>query len=112
MSDSQHIDSAMLDQLKELLEDRFSELVTRFVDDGSNRMALLKSALPSTNFDVIYAEAHGLKGSSRNIGAGPLGELCAQLESLGKAQSSEGMEQIFAAIEQEFAVVCETLKAY
>jgi len=111
MSGAQHIDLAMLDQLKELLEDRFPELVERFVDDGGGRMALIAKAVPAENFDVIYAEAHGLKGSSRNIGAGPLGDICAELEVLGKNQTPDGMQQLFADIEQEFAAVCDVLKS-
>ncbi len=105
-----HIDAAMIEQLKELLEDRFSELVERFVVDGGARMTLLKTAVSSQDFDVVYAEAHGLKGSSRNVGAGSLGDLCATLEAQGKAANGEGMAPLFAAIEQEFAAVCQALQ--
>lgn len=112
MSSEQHIDSAMIQQLRELLEDRFGELVARFVSDGQRRINLLKEAMEGRQFDVIFAEAHGLKGSSRNVGAGPLGDLCAKLEAQGKvACPADDMEQLFAAIEQEFAAVCSALKS-
>lgn len=106
----QHLNSAMIEQLRELLEDRFDELVDRFVTDGQARVDLLKEASSSLNFDVVYTEAHGLKGSSRNVGADPLGDLCAKLEAQGKAANGEGLEQLFAAIEQEFAAVCTALR--
>lgn len=111
MSSSDKVDTAMLEQLKELLGDRFVELVDRFVEDGGRRMGLLQQAVPSREFQVIHAEAHGLKGSSRNIGANPLGDLCANLEDKGRTGDESEVDTIFAAIEQEFAAVCEHLKS-
>lgn len=106
------IDSAMLGQLQDLLGDRFSELVERFIADGSRRVELLRAAIPNRDFDVIHAEAHGLKGSSRNIGANDLGGVCAELEQQGRTANGDGLETLFAAVEQEFAAVCEALQAY
>lgn len=106
------VDQAMLAQLQELLADRFSELVERFITDGGKRVDLLREAIPLKDFDVIHAEAHGLKGSSRNIGANILGEVCGQLEQQGRHQSDENLETLFAAVEQEFAAVCDVLSSY
>ena len=111
MSDVQHIDAAMIEQLRELLGERFGELVERFVSDGNRRLQLLQSAVADLNFEVIHAEAHGLKGSSRNLGAGPLGDYCQQLENDGKNKNSPSLEQTLAAVEQEFAAVVAQLKS-
>lgn len=104
------IDAAMLAQLKELLGERYSELVERFVQDGERRIGLLRVAVTAQNFDVIHAEAHGLKGSSRNIGANPLGVVCGDLEQMGREKNAAGLETLFAAVEQEFAAVCAELQ--
>jgi HPt (histidine-containing phosphotransfer) domain-containing protein len=106
------VDAAMMDQLKDLLEDRFGELIERFISDGAKRILLIKQALPSLNFVVIYAEAHGLKGSSRNIGANPLGDACDLLEEKGRKKNGEDIEALFAEVEQEFAAVCDVLSTY
>lgn len=106
------IDAAMVAQLKDLLGERFAELVDRFIQDGERRMGLLRDALASPDFVVIHAEAHGLKGSSRNIGANHLGSLCSELEQQGKEGRAEGMATLFAALEQEFAAVCAELRSY
>ncbi len=106
------IDTAMISQLQELLADRFAELVERFVTDGNKRMDLLRVAVPARDFEVIHAEAHGLKGSSRNIGANILGGVCGDLENLGRIGSDEAIETLFAAVEQEFAAVCGILNSY
>lgn len=112
MATSARIDSAMMAQLQELLGERFGELVERFIQDGERRLSLLRSAVVQPDFDVVHAEAHGLKGSSRNIGANDLGTLCGELEQLGKVRSAKTMPTLFAAIEQEFAAVCAELKTY
>lgn len=109
---SARIDAAMMAQLKDLLGERFSELVERFVQDGQRRMNLLRQALAGQDFVAIHAEAHGLKGSSRNIGANHLGSLCGELEQQGKEGRAAGMATLFAALEQEFAAVCDELKRY
>lgn len=109
---SAKIDAAMMRDLKDLLGERFTELVERFVQDGNRRMALLRNALPAQDFDVIHAEAHGLKGSSRNIGANLLGDICGALEQDGRDRKPEKLTTLFAALEQEFAAVCTELRTY
>lgn len=111
-SASASIDAAMMAQLKDLLGERFGELVMRFIEDGERRIGLLRSAVAGRDFVVIHAESHGLKGSSRNIGANTLGGLCGELEQLGKDHCVEGMPTLLAAVEQEFAAVCAELKTY
>lgn len=112
MATSTRIDAAMMAQLQELLGERFGELVERFVQDGERRISLLRSAVAQPDFDVVHAEAHGLKGSSRNIGANDLGVLCGDLEQLGKERRAGPMPTLFAAVEQEFAAVCVELRTY
>lgn len=106
------IDSAMLAQLQELLGERFSELIERFISDGNRRMSLLRDAVPARDFDVIHAEAHGLKGSSRNIGANDLGEVCGELEQRGRDSDVADLDTLFAGVELEYAAVCDVLHSY
>lgn len=110
MASQNKVDAAMLAQLQDLLGERFAELKERFVSDGKRRLELLRGATVSCEFDVIYAEAHGLKGSSRNIGANDLGQVCEQLEEKGRQRDSYGITELFVAVEQEFAAVCEVLR--
>ncbi|WNO07907.1 Hpt domain-containing protein [Teredinibacter sp. KSP-S5-2] len=106
------VDHDMLNSLKELLDEKFSQLIQTYLEDGSRRMELLKEAVADSNFEGIRQEAHGLKGSSRNIGANPIAELCAQLEIMGRDKLGEGIEQQFASVEQEFAAVSSELEKY
>lgn len=112
MVSTHKLDSTTLAQLHELLGERFAELVERFLSDGSKRIAALKGAVEAGDFVSIYAEAHGFKGSSRNIGANDLAQVCELLEEKGRQRDAYGINELFVAVEQEFASVCEQLRAY
>lgn len=109
---SGQVDASMMKQLQELLGGRFTELVDRFIDDGSRRIGLLRGALDEPDFEVIHAQAHGLKGSSRNMGANGLGNICAEMEECGRKGMGEKLPAQFAALEVEFAAVCQSLRRY
>jgi histidine phosphotransfer protein HptB len=104
------VDLTMLAQLHELLGERYVELVSCFCGDGKRRIDLIREAILSFNSEVIYAEAHGLKGTSYNVGANDLAEHCAALELGARQNDHAAITTLFAAMEQEFAAVCIVLK--
>lgn len=106
------VDKMVLAELKELLEDGFPLLVDRFVEDGGVRIAKMDSAIASKDAELLYGEAHGLKGSSRNVGATELAERCAKLEEMGQANNLTNAVSTFLAMKDEFNRACEELKAF
>ncbi len=106
------IDNETLMSLKDLLGDRFTVLIQTYIDDGDRRLSLLRDGVANQDFEVVRQESHGLKGSSRNIGAIGVGECCDKLEVMGRGQVADGLEQIFATVEQDFAATCHLLKEY
>lgn len=108
MTDS--LDLHVISELKDLLDDGFGLLVERFTDDGGQRLSQIGLAIDSQDYATIYAQAHGLKGSSRNIGAEPLAGYCEKLELLGQEQELAGSGELIAAIQAEFVLVTEALK--
>ncbi len=111
MTERPLLDQTMLDSLKDLLGDKFGQLITAFLSDSEARFASLKTALPEPDLTVIKNEAHGVKGSARNIGANPLAEICADIEDQARAGNADGLEQKIAAAERSFAAVSEELRA-
>ncbi len=99
----------VLDELKELLDDGFPMLVERFVDDGQERVDKIMLALDEQDSQLLYTEAHGLKGSSRNMGAGPLADICGQLEAMGHADDLASAKTIVAALKTEFSAACQVI---
>lgn len=106
------VDTAMLEDLRDLLGANFTELVNAFIGDGERRLALMREAVVSNDLNILYEQSHGLKGSCQNIGARQLADACALLEAESRAQKDSNKQQLFAAIEQQFADVAEALKAF
>ena len=105
------IDTAVVLELKSLLADDYNELVERYVEDSGARMQRIADSIASDDMQQLYTEAHGVKGSSQNIGAHKLAEICAVLEKIGLGNDHGDKQQLFAAAQHEFAVVCEYLKS-
>ena len=104
-----HLDTEALDTLKEVMEDEFQLLIDTFIQDSSERLVNLQGALQRDDAEEVRRLAHSFKGSSGNIGAPHLSELCAQVEASGREAQLAGVASTLAAIETEFAAVKEEL---
>lgn len=109
---SESVNTAMLDELKELLEEGFLELVNRFLSDGQDRIEKITAAIKANDSESLYIQAHGLKGSSRNMGADTLADICDQLESMGQSCDIDSPRTIVATLETEFAVAVKIISQY
>lgn len=105
------LDQEMLASLKDLLGEKFEQLVTAFLFDGKQRFARMELAWQKQDLSVIKDESHGVKGSARNIGANSLADVCAEIENQARAGSSDGIEQNLSAAKQLFAAVGEELRS-
>lgn len=104
------LDLENLKFLKELLSERFPELVNTYLTDSCARIEALKVALAQGDLPAATHESHGLKGSSRNIGANPLADLCEIMESQARQGEVIDGQQQLAAIEKNIAAVTSELK--
>jgi len=102
----------VIESLRELLEDGFSELVSTFVSDGERRLDLIRKALADKDLVTVSNEAHGIKGSSQNIGALPLADVASKIESQARDGNAAELEQDFASLLQLFAATVEELRSF
>ena len=65
-------------------EEFMLELLDIFLDDMPKQLALLRKAIESHDTDSAAKTAHRMKGSSGNVGADPLSDLCKQVETSGR----------------------------
>lgn len=105
-------DLEKLKLLKELLAQRFDELVETYLADCAARVAAIARALEVGDLDTVCLQAHGLRGSSRNIGATAVARLCAILEEQSRAGSLLDGQRQLSAIEQGIAVVSAILRSH
>lgn len=97
-----HLDRDVLSTLQEVMEDGYPVLLETFLSDSQERLRQLHKA-DDTN--QLIATAHSLKGSSSNMGAIRLAELCHQLEQRAKELPLGGIEKLVAEIDGELAIV-------
>ena len=101
------IDESTINMLKEVMEDDFATLIETYVGDAPQRLDELRSNIEAP--EKLEKPAHTLKGSSANIGAHALAELCSVLVDQIRANQVVNPEKQLVAIEQEFARVKESL---
>lgn len=97
-----HLDRDVLSALQEVMEDEYPMLLDTFLADSEDRLNVLRKS--GDALDLMNA-AHSFKGSSSNMGAVHLAELCHQLEQRAKKQTLQGIEQLISEIDDEFAFV-------
>ena len=109
MTAEQHLDLDALDELKDVMGDEFSLLISTFVDDSTVRLETIKEAVLSGEPDAIRRTAHSFKGSASNMGAVRLTELCRSLEELGHEGKSEGANSLYEDLVVEYQQVQQAL---
>ena len=85
------IDREIFDSLRELESEQDPHFVKNFfnlyLDAIPKILEQIQYGLSENNAELLESSAHALKSSSLNAGATSLGELCADLEKLARAQN-------------------------
>jgi len=98
-----HLDADVLATLRDIMgEDQFPVLVETYLSDSERRLAGL---LAATEARALRDAAHSFKGSSSNMGAMRLAELCGRLEHLPLEAPAQAVAELRSGIEQEFTAV-------
>jgi len=87
-------------------------LIGVYLDDTREQLAALDRAVGESDEESLLRIAHRLKGSSANLGAVPLAQLCAEAER--RFQSADAMDdltRLLEAIADEFRRVEHALGA-
>jgi len=107
------LDLSVLTGLRQFQEpgkpDLVGELIDLFLEDTAVHLKVLREAVAKKNGKEVRRVAHLLKGSSANIGAGPMAAL---YESLEKTEFTNGdSDSLLLKLEHEFERVNEALTA-
>lgn len=85
------------------------DFVATFRREANQCLAGLRAAIEGEDSRALEQEAHALKGSSRELGAQRLAQVCRQLEELGRAGSTTGAAPLLARAEEEFSLLQRAL---
>ncbi|MCO8163403.1 Hpt domain-containing protein [Pseudomonas sp. 21LCFQ010] len=99
------------------MEDEYLTLIDVFLSDSEQRLALLRQAArnlaggTSPDLTELGLAAHSFKGSSSNMGALRLSELCRQLEEQARRQVLDGLEELVSLIDSEYQAIRQVFNA-
>lgn len=82
MASQPPLDEQHFAELTDLMGDDLAELVHAYLRDSVDRLTQLERAFAGADWEQVRRQAHGLKGSSSNLGAFSLVSCCQQLENL------------------------------
>jgi HPt (histidine-containing phosphotransfer) domain-containing protein len=103
------LDPAVLERLRQLTPpgepDVLSTVLRIFVDEMPKRMAQLHEAWARGDAPGVQRIAHSLKGSSGNVGAGALYEVCRTIDERARANDLSGAAPLRDALDREYAAV-------
>jgi HPt (histidine-containing phosphotransfer) domain-containing protein len=113
--DMTSLDPKYIDQLWQLQATTGQELVSpiidRFLAEAPHRLAELRLALAAQDDRHLTLTAHAFKGSSAQLGARRLAEICQDLETRGHSMEWPGMEEIVDHLQSEIDRIAPLLRA-
>ena len=91
--------------------DFLGEVAQLFLDSAPEMLAQVRDAAKTRDARALQRSAHTLKGSVGNFGAAPTVRAALRLEQMGRAQQLDGVEEAYAALEQEMVRLQPALTA-
>ena len=113
VSSREPLNREIFDQIRELVAEDggLAGLVELFVAQSTKELHRLRAAVAAIDASAVRAVAHSLKGSSGNLGAQVMADLCCQVEEAGLDPNMAGAAELVALLEAEFARLRTTLSA-
>ncbi len=116
MSDESVLNQKALDDIRALQDRGSSDLLTRIISmffaKTPTLMDEIKAGIEQNKPEQLWTSAHALKSSSASVGATRVYDICAQLESMGRAGELESGQGLFELLQQELALANTELKTY
>lgn len=101
------VDLTVLTDLRELDEtgELLTTLITHFLSETPQQVVVMQAAFCRADATTLAEAAHTLKGSSGNLGAGRMQQLCGELQTLGRANDLTTAGDRLARLGAEFTLV-------
>lgn len=103
------LDQDTLRELRSVLGADFLLLVNTWLADSETRLTMLRTAAAAADAAALREAAHSFKGSSLNLGALRLADLCLAMETAARSGALTDVPALLAAIESEYRQVAPEL---
>lgn len=88
-----------------------AELVGLYLADCEAKLSRLVDAAAAAELHQVGRVAHGIKGASAAMGCVQVAQACQQLEELGRAGETVGLEDAVGRAQAAWHAACEELRA-
>ena len=98
------INRQALDNIRNLQggETILARIIDIYLEESPLILSEMHEAVTLGDADAMYKAAHKFKSSSANLGADRLAKLCKELETQGRAGSTDGAGRLLAEISSEY----------
>ena len=108
------LDHAVLDELLSFADDGDPELlvdlIQMFLEDGPSKVEAVSQGLAVGDFDMAERAAHSLKGSSGNLGAKLVQDVCELLQLSTRKHELETSRKLAPILRETYAAAEKALK--
>lgn len=104
------LDMDVVNGLKEIGDKTFvDDMVKLYIDQSVDLINSIRENSAKSNFERVFLDTHSLKGSSLNLGARDIAELCRQIETKIKEVDTPGLMYLIKELEKTFESTREEL---
>jgi HPt (histidine-containing phosphotransfer) domain-containing protein len=108
MNDDRVIDEALLDGIRDIMDDAFPELIESFVEETSALFQEILQAAEVADHDRVSRLAHSIKSSSATIGALRLSKSARSLEIESRGGKTD--PELLGRMRREVEAACDELR--
>jgi signal transduction histidine kinase/DNA-binding response OmpR family regulator len=90
-------------------EDLAKEIINGFIEDSSRQVNIIKEAVDNKDTNVIFRQAHSLKGAAANVSATAFKELMYQIEMAGETGDLIKAASLIPKLDEQFEVLKKNL---
>ena len=106
MTSDRALDPKVIASLRQLTNpgepDVLAEVLQLFLDEAPKKLRSLQTALGTGDASQAARLAHSLKGSSGNIGAASMRDLCGRIDELAKSGDLRRIAPLMASLTDEY----------
>lgn len=110
----QILDMSVVEELLSFADDGDPELlldlIRMFLDDGPSKVRAVTEGLLAGDFDKMERAAHSLKGSSGNLGAKLLQDVCEQIQVTARNHQLDPLRPLAAELVANYAQAEQALR--
>ena len=88
------------------------DVLQQFLDRAAETLTRMDASLGARDVGRLEIDSHALKGSCRQLGAAPLGDVCESLEVMGRSGDLDRAAQTLAEAHREFARLRAVLRRH